>query len=280
MSQNPFAASAYTNNPFVEDPNSAHRRFPTVNALDTSQMSSSAPASQFMPAYFSPTGGPSYGGFQQQYQTPMFTGYQPQQLQVQPTGYYSAPQSPAGQMSPTGYGMASPQLGYGGYGGYGGYHQQQQQQQQYPQMTSYGLPSQLSQFDPLGSLEPQQQQQQQPTQTYAPNGALNTPNYASNPATSPSTQTARAEDHPRAWIRSHRQELESWDPVSWKQALARFDELQSHWERRRQEVQVRVEAAQRGYLPQHEGAAWQQALKDATNNIGELLRHMKSSIGH
>ncbi|KAH7106331.1 hypothetical protein BKA62DRAFT_291011 [Auriculariales sp. MPI-PUGE-AT-0066] len=245
MSQNPFASSSYsTNNPFLidNDPNAAHRRFPDLNTIDphvTMSASSPAPSS---PVYYSPIAGPSFTGYQQQYQVPAFTGFQ--------AGYYGGAQSP-NTMSP-----------YGTPYGYGGAYQQQQQAQQ----SSHQLPTHLQAFDPYGSLGSREMSSPAPVPQHTAQPYPGTLNAQQTPAPAPS-QAPRLGEHPRAWIRSHKQELESWDLVTWKQALLRFDELQSHWERHKWEISQRVEAAQKGYLPPHELPHWQHALKTAIENI-------------
>ncbi|EJD48902.1 hypothetical protein AURDEDRAFT_161839 [Auricularia subglabra TFB-10046 SS5] len=254
MSQNPWgqpysSPSPLSNNPFIDDPSAAHNRYP---ALDQSS------------AQYAASPSPSMLGYQQQqqptgyYQSPGFAP-SPPQLQPVATGYFSAP-----VQSPTVYSPSYAQSPYASVTGYGsGFLQPRQQQQQWQPQPANQAPGHLQQFDPLN---PQAQSwsgqpQQQGSQLYGSSTPAIANSYNGGGA------GARPDQHPRSWIRSHKTELESWDPVIWKQALARFDELQGAWERRKGEVQARVDAAMRGFIPPHEGPAWQGMLNEVNANI-------------
>ncbi|KZV90552.1 hypothetical protein EXIGLDRAFT_837718 [Exidia glandulosa HHB12029] len=286
MSQNPWAPThgrSLSNNPFIDDPNAAHNRYPSLQNLDTAGGGSASPYGS--PAgyqnpqatgFYAGAGAPSstFGGYAQAQPAPA------QQLGFQPTGYFGQPapqpQSPISSYSSQQF-TGSPYAGspYGaapaGYGsGFLSQPQFQQQQQWQPQ-PSNRPPPHLQDLDPYSGLSsqgfggPSQQQQQQPQPGSSYLGAGTGTSGSASPLPPP-----RAEEHPRTWIRSHREELETWDPTSWRQALIRFDELQTHWERRKIDLQARVDATQRGYLPQHEAPHWQNLLKEADSNIDSV----------
>lgn len=219
-----------SNNPFIDHPANALTRYPDINGTDEPTGSSQF-TSWLNPGGSStntnPTGyvGGQPSGFtagyaQQQQQTgyptspaggyPQQTGYNtgygaaPVQ-QAQPTGRPFQPSSSFGQQLAT-------QIN----GAYGQQPvpQQQQQQQQYsgyptsPQYGSaYGYP---------------QQQQQQPQQTqyfpefdpYASQQSSASVQGQQPPAPSPNGYQA---PHPRDYVRTNKQDLESWDSYAWKQ---------------------------------------------------------------
>lgn len=259
MSQNPWgqpysSPSPLSNNPFIDDPSAAHNRYP---ALDQSASAQYGGASS-----------PSMLGYQQQQPTGYYpsAGFAPAPPQLQPvaTGYFSPP-----VQSPAVYSPSFAQSPYGATTAYGsGFLQPQQQQQQWQPQPANQAPQHLQQFDPLNPQSQSwsgQQQQQQGSQFYG--SSPMTPTTGSSYGQGGAAAAGRVDDHPRSWIRSHKTELESWDPVTWKQALARFDELQGAWERRKSDVQARVDAAMRGLIPPHEGPAWQGMLNEVNANI-------------
>ncbi|KAA1467482.1 hypothetical protein DENSPDRAFT_832545 [Dentipellis sp. KUC8613] len=253
-----------SNNPFLDRTTSVTSRFPNIGPNQAPsptnpqyaswlQTQSGTPGSGYGTANSgfvasNQTGYP--GGFQQQAQMPQGytnpssqwgvsaqqtgyaqpsspTGFQPtssfgQQITAQQTGYPSYQQQQQQQQQQyTGY----PQQGYGGYG----YAQQQQQQPQ-----PYGGNSSLAQFDPYSQLgnptSPSTQFPGSPTSAGAGAGA----------APAPSSAGGFRPDHPRTFIHSHKSELESWDAVTWKQALNAFDALKDAWELRKREVEARI----------------------------------------
>jgi hypothetical protein len=161
---------------------------------------------------YSPTSFQSPSPYSQQFAgqaQPLSTGYHPQsQIQAQYTGY------PAQQTS----------YGY-------------QQQQQQPQQTGYAYPQQaqqphhqqlLAQFDPYANLG-----QHLPPST-ATTGAAGSPAHAH--------AHAQGTQHPRIFIRTHKAELEAWDPQTWMQIQGSFDALKAAWETRKLTAEAQVHA--------------------------------------
>ena len=217
-----------SNNPFIDHPANALTRFPDINGTDeptgssqftswmgrgNSSMNTSPtgyvgavqpsgfgggfPSSQQSGYPGSPVGGyPQQGGFNTGFNAP--TPPQPTGAPFQPTSSFG--QQLAGQVN-SAYGAQSvPQ------------HQQQQQFAGYPTSPQYASPYGYSQaqvqaqpqqnrylpeFDPYAS--------QASSQGPAPPG----PSQGASPYQSP---------HPREFVRSHKQEPESWDSYAWKQA--------------------------------------------------------------
>jgi len=109
--------------------------------------------------------------------------------------------------------------------------QQSEYAYQQPQQTGYGYPQQqqhqlLAQFDPyanLGQLSPT-------SRAAAPtaNGNVGSP--------PPGVQ------HPRAFIHTHKVELEAWDPPTWKQVQNTFESLKMAWEMRKRTADSQVRA--------------------------------------
>ncbi|EIM90944.1 uncharacterized protein STEHIDRAFT_144434 [Stereum hirsutum FP-91666 SS1] len=154
----------------------------------------------------------------------------------------------------TGSGFApSSQFGQQAMGqmnGFGtGYPQQQQQQQQQQQGYGYGQ-------QPYGQLP--QQQQNQPYggnsylsqfDPYSPSNSnpSSQPGYSSTPGPNSSYYGGGAPSsangpHPRQYVNTHKSELETWDTVSWKQALSTFESLKNAWEERKRAVEGRIRA--------------------------------------
>lgn len=143
------------------------------------------------------------------------------------------------------------QYGAGMQGGYG-------QPQMQPQPTGY---QDVAQFDPYGPIAQgwgeggQQQQQQQGSQPTS---------------TSTSSTTYNGHPHPREFIRTHKAELEIWDPYAWKQALNAFDVLKDAWTARKKEVEGRIAQVKRdyGYTGQGEVDRLQGVHKEADSKFG------------
>ncbi|KAH9178270.1 hypothetical protein EDB89DRAFT_2111876 [Lactarius sanguifluus] len=96
-----------------------------------------------------------------------------------------------------------------------------QQQQQHQQQL-------LSQFDPYSN--PGQLSPSPTTRTSAPT--------ASGIAGSPPPGI----QHPRTFIRSHKSELEAWDPPTWRQVQSTFESLKVAWEARKRTAESHVRA--------------------------------------
>ena len=255
----------YSNNPFIDDPttSSTKSRYPDLNTLEYSSSGNSS-------GYASPSGygyNPSFGqqvGYNSQLgQQQMQMQYTQPQMQPSLSGWQQ-PQVQMGQYSTQGYstpGPLSPSISGLPYQGntFGQQYPTQQIQQQYTgypssqygaqgyqsygsqqQMRSYSsqpTPNVLE-FDPLAQSQSQSQSQFQSqasfTTSRGPNGNL----------------------HPREFIRTHKQELEIWDLVSWKQALNSFNDLRNAWESHKIQIGQRIQ--QGGY---YLGAAETQRLQ-------------------
>jgi hypothetical protein len=159
---------------------------------------------------YSPTSFQSPSPYGQQFVgqvQPLSIGYPQSQIQAQYTGY------PAQQTS---YGYQQPQqTGYA-------YPQQAPQQQHHQQL--------LAQFDPYANLG-----QHHPPST-ATTGA------AGSPAHAPAHAHAQGTQHPRIFIRTHKTELEAWDPQTWMQMQGSFDALKAAWETRKLTAEAQVHA--------------------------------------
>ncbi|KAH9037879.1 hypothetical protein EDB85DRAFT_1935081 [Lactarius pseudohatsudake] len=183
--------------------------------------------------------GTSPTGYTQQYaQQPQWPQQQQQQYhpQVQaqypPASYQPSAfgQQLVGQVDTLSAGYPQPHM----QAQYTGYPTQQSEYgYQQPQQTGYGYPQQqqqqqqlLSQFDPYSNLG----QHSPTTRTSAPT--------ASGIAGSPPPGI----QHPRTFIRSHKSELEAWDPPTWRQVQNTFESLKVAWEARKRTAESHVRA--------------------------------------
>ena len=227
-SQGAYGASPppeLSNNPFIDHPANALARYPDINGTDnptgssqfTSWMNPGNSSVNANPTGFVGAGQPNgfgggYASVQQTgYPGSPVGGYAPQgvpyagyssPVQGQPTGLPFQPTSSFGQQLAgqvnSAYGQAVPpqQQQYTGYptsptyGSAYGYSQQQPQQQQSQPRNAY-----LPEFDPYA---------QQSTQGSAQSGP-------------PQSGSQYQSLHPRDFVRSNKQELESWDSYAWKQ---------------------------------------------------------------
>ncbi|KAI0314618.1 hypothetical protein OF83DRAFT_1135983 [Amylostereum chailletii] len=239
-----------SNNPFIDHTASVTSRYPSLSGTGSPQPQLQPQYSNWVQPQQTSYGQPQQSQLQQ---TPPQQQYAPQQ-QWQQSGFQT--QSPPGQsgfLPPSSFGQQfSPQVN--------GYNPQIPQQQQpqlqiqptgYPQQQQYGLYGQgaggygqqqstpyggnpnLAQFDPYSGLT---QQFSAPSSGPSP-GFPNPTSPTSGPGIGPPGQ-----EHPRQFIHSHKAELESWDPVSWKQAINSFESLKNAWDARRRtiEAQIRV----------------------------------------
>jgi len=189
--------------------------------------------------------------------------------QANATGYGQIP----GQMQPqsTGY-PAQYQNSY-----QTGYPQQQQQQLQ----SQYNTAQQQQYNTGLQSGYGQQQMQPQPppyqdVAQFDPYGPIaqgwgENPNQSPNKSQSSST-TYNGNPHPREFIRTHKAELEIWDPYAWKQVLNAFDGLKDAWAARKKDAEGRIAQVQRdyGYTGQQEVARLYGVLKDAESKFDSV----------
>jgi len=197
--------------------------------------------------------------------------------QANATGYGQIP----GQMQPqsTGY-PAQYQNSY-----QTGYPQQQQQQLQ----SQYNTAQQQQYNTGLQSGYGQQQMQPQPppyqdVAQFDPYGPIaqgwgENPNQSPNKSQSSST-TYNGNPHPREFIRTHKAELEIWDPYAWKQVLNAFDGLKDAWAARKKDAEGRIAQVQRdyGYTGQQEVARLYGVLKDAESKFGKFTVYMSNII--
>ncbi|KDQ59246.1 hypothetical protein JAAARDRAFT_33968 [Jaapia argillacea MUCL 33604] len=279
-----------TNNPFIDQSAAAYSRFPDIGAQQSPSPPGSGQYSTWIqPQYTqqptqqpSPAAYPNQSMYLQQQQQPQAawgqgvysnpTGFQPsssfgQQLAVggvpQPyqnqyangaAGYYAQPQQPQ-QPQFTGYASPSP---YGSV-----YPQQGQAQAQYQTPQAY-----LAEFDPYSAIGQQQWSQgQQPQQQQPQTTSTTTSSHSRSPSASGSP-------HPRDYIRTHKPELESWDPYAWKQLKNACDTLMSAWEARKNEIGSRL-----GQLGQMgSGAGGWYGVDQERSRLGELLKEAQGNF--
>jgi hypothetical protein len=243
-----------SNNPFIDHTASVVSRFPHIDAVSStpngSQYSTSWPQQQQQqqPSYQTSSGiiGTNPTGYAQQYTPSQQSWPQQQQLQQQQPQYQpqvQAPYSPTGfQPPPSSFGQqfvgqasslapnypqSQLQAQYTSYPS----QQASYSYQQPPQQTGYGYQQQqqqqlISQFDPYANLG--QQLSPTGTSTSLTNGGVGSP--------PPGLQ------HPRAFIQSHKAELEAWDPTTWKQIQNSMDALKTAWEVRKRAAESQVRA--------------------------------------
>lgn len=252
---------AESNNPFIDHSASVTSRFPALSSNPSPPTVSHTPYTNWLQPQGAPSSPPPYQPQQQSFLGINTTGYpgaaQPTFSPQTPQQYGGSSQwgggAPAGQMgyAQTGSGFApSSQFGQQAMGqmnGFGtGYPQQQQQQQQgygygqqpYGQLPQqqqnqpYGGNSYLSQFDPYSPSNSNPSPQSGYSSTPGPNSSYyggGAPSSANGP-------------HPRQYVNTHKSELETWDTVSWKQALSTFESLKNAWEERKRAVEGRIRA--------------------------------------
>jgi hypothetical protein len=196
------------------------------------------------------------------------TGYGQAPVQIQPQSSGYPAQYPNSYQ--TGYpAQQQPQIQYNT-----GYPVQQQQQQQYNTGLQSGYGQQqlqpqppgyqdVAQFDPYGPVA------QGWGDTQAPNQ-----NQSQTSSSVNSSTTYNGHLHPREFIRTHKAELEIWDPYAWKQALNAFSALKDAWAARKRDVEGRITQVQRdyGYTGQQEVARLQAVLQEADSNFGKWTK--------
>ncbi|KAI6099773.1 hypothetical protein F5141DRAFT_1143492 [Pisolithus sp. B1] len=212
--KSPGNPAAFSNNPFLDDPSNPYTRFPDITASSSLQSPPQHSQAGYGTGYADNTQyqGQQYPYWQQQQQQQQNSGQYPGQAQTQNQSHFAStsytPQytntshqfmsQPTGagfQFQPTGvFGQqaSSQQYGYNNDGLYSN--------QSYPQQFS---PSYLSEFDP-----------------YAPKASFSGSSGGNGP---------RGEQHPRDFLRSHKAELEAWDPYSWKQLINSCEALKDAW---------------------------------------------------
>ena len=236
-----------SNNPFIDHTASVASRFPDINAVSpppgpsSPQYAAGWQQQQQPQQQYSGFVGTSPTGYTQQYaQQPQWPP--PQQQQQQQQQYHSQVQAsyPPASYQTTSFGQqlgqvdtratGYPQPHLQAQAQYTGYPTQQSEYgYQQPQQTGYGYPPQqlLAQFDPytnLGQFSPTTRAAALPTAS----GIVGSP--------PPGVQ------HPRAFIHSHKAELEAWDPTTWRQVQNTFESLKMAWEIRKRTAESQVRA--------------------------------------
>lgn len=243
---NGYNSPPLTNNPFISDPTNAQSRFPDISGSNSPEPNASQFTSWMQP-----------GGSQQQQQQQYQQQYQQQQQmppQLSGVGYNPTGMTPqfqpssgfgqqmVGQISGSSYnylqGPSTPQTAYNPV----------QQQLQNP---TYSAVAQLDPYSSLGqwnSNNPPSAPQQQSS------SFVTSPTSPTSPITT--SRSATGAIHPREYIKSHKAEIESWDPYAWKQFLNVYDELKEAWAVRKKEVDGRAQQLlmqmqySGGYYPQ------------------------------
>ena len=232
MSNNPFGPAnsgfSTTNNPFVlaSDPNDPSNRFPKLDGNGAIQANPIPPQSYLGQQAYPPQ---SFNGqYPQQQQS-----YFPQQQQnpyvtAQPTGVGFQPSSAFGQQLEAHYGPGPLQAANMGIGA--------------RIQTSNPLYQNVADLDPYASLaqlpwaQPASHTQQQQT-----------------PASSSSASFGGSsfhEDHPRSFVRAHKQELEKWDAQGWKQFQNSVTKLKDAWILRKSVVIKATEMYNKQWTPE------------------------------
>lgn len=255
-----------TNNPFIENSSHPSNRYPDLS---------------IQPQWTDPT---LLTGTQQQYQPDIYQQYPPVLQQQIPTGYsqqpppqFQVPQQlgqpqiqvsqnyppyqqsqlqpappPTTSFQPTSaFGQSLQSSISGGYGyPQSGPHQPPSQQASAynpAQQQLLNNPNYVSQLDPYAppisqgwaadtTATPQSQSLGPANNNFGYGNQINSgPGVGFSPSGDP---------HPRDYIRSHRQEIEAWDPYTWKQLLNSCEALKRSWESKRNELKNKLAGLQ------------------------------------
>ena len=234
-----------SNNPFIDHTASVASRFPDINAVSPPPGPSSPQYSVGWQQQQQSSGfvGTNPTGYTQQYTQQQQWPPPPQQqqhyhsqaqAQYPPASYQTTSfgQQFVGQVDTLATGYPQPHMQVQAQ--YTGYPTQQSEYgYQQPQQPGYGYPQQqqqhlLAQFDPYANLG-----QLSPTPTTRTSAST-----ASGIAGSPPPGM----QHPRIFIRSHKAELEAWDPPTWRQVQNTFESLKVAWEARKRTAESQVRA--------------------------------------
>jgi hypothetical protein len=267
-----------TNNPFIENASHPSSRYPDLSVPPPTQSQWPDPTpllgaqQQYQPDIYQQYPPvmqqqipPGYSQQPSQFQVPQQQLGQPQmQVSQQPQNYPTYQQSqlqPAPQQTPS----FQPSSAFGQTlqtslsGGAYGYPQSGQHHQPPPQQTSAYNPAQqqllnnpnyVAQLDPYGSIP--QGWAADTTSTATPQSQSHSANnnfgYGNNNNnhinSGPVGFSPSGDPHPRDYIRSHRQEIEAWDPYTWKQLLNSSEALKKSWESRRNELKNKLAGLQ------------------------------------
>jgi len=85
--------------------------------------------------------------------------------------------------------------------------------------------------------------------------------------------------HPRDYIRSHRQEIEAWDPYTWKQLLNSCESLKRSWESRRNELKNKLARVQSqlGFIGYYDRSQIQQEVGRMQGLLNEAQSNFDSA---
>ncbi|KIJ50981.1 hypothetical protein M422DRAFT_27089 [Sphaerobolus stellatus SS14] len=280
MYHNPWGPSTTSpkpqpeNNPFLADSHtSASQRFPALDTSQSSFQSSSSFGSRPLSPPSSQFSQPSYGIQQPQQQFGQQWSGQPQYQNVATfnQGGYSGFNGSV-QAQPTGFGGYGQNYGHpSSYGGqfatpgqpqYTGYPQFQQSPSTVTSPQQYQQ-SLINEFDPFSNSTPSNN----PSSTGG--SSYNSSQYQGSTGGGQSYRTGpNGHQHPRAFIQSHKGELESWNSSAWSQAISTFEELKKAWENRRAELHKHLIAGQ--YLTTQDTANLKSMIKESENNIDSI----------
>lgn len=202
------------NNPFASQA-SAHTRYPEL---------SSDPSSAHFTSWIQGQQSTEYQQSPQQSLSPQFSPVSPpftsplQSPPFQPSSFFGQQLAAASGQLGTSYGYLQGQT-------------TSAPQSYNPVQQQLNNPAYVSQFDPYSSVsqgwDASTTQTQQPTQQ---TGATSTAGTAPH----------NSHLHPREYLRTHKQEVDSWDAYAWKQLLNSFDALKDAWITRKREIEAQV----------------------------------------
>ncbi|KIY43984.1 hypothetical protein FISHEDRAFT_77904 [Fistulina hepatica ATCC 64428] len=144
-------------------------------------------------------------------------------------------------------------------------------------------PGYVAQFDPYAATGNGWDSQPQGTQSSIPSSNQPFPFTTTSPIqTSPTgtTTSPTGEPHPRAYIRSHRAEIEAWDPYSWKQFMNTFDALKSAWNSRKRDLGNRCAELQTQVYQQaqYHGYMYVQQMQPEVDRLQTLEKQAESNV--
>jgi hypothetical protein len=254
-----------TNNPFIQNASDPSSRYPDISPppfLPQSQSQWTVPTTGSQSQYQSDIYQRHPTVQQQQFplgytpQPPQFQS--PQPPQIQPPNYTSPYQQPLPQQGLPYYSnFGQPKhsvpvvsIGGQGYPPSGQPPPQQTTPAYNPAQQQLNNPNYVPQFDSYGQIPkgwdtdtatPQSQEPFDSTDDshFGHGKKRDNQNNNNNLGFSPS-----GDPHPRDYIRSHKQEIEDWDPYTWKQLLNSCEALKTSWESKRNELRTNLAGLQ------------------------------------
>ena len=255
MSNNPFGVrndSPMTNNPFAT--NSAASRFPAVDGgfSPPEQRHGSSPNG----GYQSPQQTGFFTQTQQPFEPPSQPVFPPYGQSAGPSSFVSQPsgfqpQSPFGQLTTDAPGASNIRYGGGGL----------TQSTGPPMQTSSPSYANVADLDPYSLA---QLPWAQPTRP--PDAVQQTPQ---SPATASSGGVSWNDDHPRSFVQSHKNELESWRPEAWRRFRESVEKLKQAWIGRKD----LVNRAMQGY-----GMQWDPVDAQRVHDVSTIDRNLDPSL--